>query len=237
MLPGFFFGSTGWNPNDEGQPLVWLDASQGIFQSSGKVNAWVCRSQGWLFTQASSVAQPGYSATGWNSNRPGVVFGGSGYTDLRCDSNVLGSAWNAFTIVATINITTASTRQFIVFEDNAVTSAFGWGINASNNELLDLHAGGADITGGAITGASKRLWLSRSRGSSSNASNVNGSSSISSSDATDTGSGTRLTIGGQSLIGISYLRATLVELIIWGSSKSSSVDTNYRAYSAAKWGG
>lgn len=230
-------GGSTWDPMRLGQPLVWLDATQGISRAGSFVDQWVDRSgHGWVFQQTVAGARPTYSATAWNTSRPGVVFGGAGYTDLRSTSGAPAQFVNECTIAATIKISVSASRQFILITDDGGTARFGWGANSSNNELLDLHAGGADITGSTITGGAKRLWLTRSVATSSDTSFINGVPSISSSDGTDALPEVRLTIGGQSLIGTSYMSATLVELIIWPYPVSSSADALYRAYSQAKWG-
>lgn len=225
-----------WSPLDD-NPLIWLDATYGLNVVGGNVAEWSSRVGGITVLQNTVGARPAYSATGWASNKPGVVFGGGGYTDLRATIGVstLLASLNSFEMAATIHVSSAGARQFLVFCDNG-TGVFGWGIATSDRELLDLHAGGSDIEGAPCTGVNHRFWLKRDQGGTGLClSAIDMIPSIDRNDAAGVPQCTTFTVGGQSLIGASYLRATLAELVIWPGNPG--VGLEYKNYSTMKWGG
>lgn len=232
----------GWTPLVPATPILWLDATYGITLTSGVVSTWSSRTGGIGVTQGVGAARPDYSTTAWNGAMPGVVFGEhngvGGYTDLRSSDTTLANLWNTCTVLATLRYNADSATQFLLFVDNGSTSPFGYGLNSSNQDRLDLHAGGADITGSTITTGNYRLFFGRKRAAPTNQSSFNLSASLNdTSDGTDTNANNiQLTIGGQSLIGTNKLHATVAELIIYNGYYPDAA-AKYYAYSKVKWGG
>jgi hypothetical protein len=232
-----------WTPFTPGVPLLWMDATFGVTQSGGSVSAWASRTNGATFTQGVSAAQPKFSGSGWATGKPAIQFGsraGLSYTDLRSsDATAALAASRNFTMVTTMNGDTGgggpTVRQFILTYDNGVTALLGWGSNATDLELLDLHAGGADITGNALMNSvNHRTFMRRVSSSNLELTKIDGVTSINASDGADTSGCNRMVIGGQAVIGVSPYNGALAELIIWAGAPD--VDAAYRHYSAAKWG-
>lgn len=228
-----------WTPFTPGIPLLWMDATFGITQSGGLISAWASRTNGVTFTQGVGANQPKFNASGWATGKPAVEFGtraAASYTDLRSTNatDALAASRN-FTMVSTMN-GDAATRQFIITYDNGASMLLGWGADSSRNDLLDLHAGGADLTGNRLVGnGNHRTYLRRISSNTSELTKIDGVTSISATDGANTSGCNRITIGGQAVLGSLGYNGALAELIIWAGSLD--VDAAYRHYSAVKFGG
>lgn len=235
-------GPRGWNPLVDHTPVFWMDATYGITTVSGKVSQWDSRVGSASFVQSVSGARPDYSATGWNSAKPAVLFGTTGgspgYTDLRSSHSATANIWNVFTLLVTVQYTAASATQFVITSDDGSGVPFGYGLTSANKERLDLHAGGADILGNTVTTGNYRVWLGRNNVTPANASTLNRVGSISDgADGSDvTNPNTRTVLGGQAVLGINQLQGPLVEIIGY-DVYDTTLSEKYYEYSVNKWGG
>lgn len=228
-----------WTPLTPGIPLLWMDATFGITLNGSTVSSWASRTNSVTFTQATGSNQPKFSGSGWATGKAAIQFGsrgGGSYTDLRStDATAAMAASRNFTMVTTLNGDTTGTRQFVITYDNGASMLLGWGADDVRNDLLDLHAGGADLTGSVLVGnGNHRTLLRRVSASSSELTKIDGVTSINTTDGANTSGCTRIALGGQALLGVSGFSGALAELIIW--SGAPDVDAAYRHYSAAKWG-
>ncbi len=201
------------------------------------------------FSQGNGSFQPKFNATGFNSAYPAIEFGTRGGHTLASLRSPTGGGVlalftaiaNNMTVVATVNTSATSTRQMLWYWEAAGSPIAGWGVDASaNKELLDYHAGGADIVGSQTVAdaGNKRMYYKRKSTTGLEFTSVNGVTSINTTDGADmTGTGAnvdQVSFGLQTILGSQPFNGCIAEVIVWPGQLD--VDAAYRAYSAAKWG-
>jgi hypothetical protein len=232
----------GWRPNSDRQPLLWLRADQGISVSAGKVVSWTDISgHGWVFDARTSGNRPAYSATGWNSAQPGVVFG-SAYTEMKNQAAGLANLGTSLSVRVHAVWTVAShssTQKFCAWINNGGGSGvYEIQVNSSHNDEVAYSSGGTVHTGSTLTGAHVTEHVMNQYSTGYTLSKIDGVGSISSATSTPTSATDTLIFGGNMITGSAALDGTVAEIVVYDTSAGDyDVADRFRAYAKSQWGG
>lgn len=123
MFPITYWKATGFNPLDL-NPFIWLDAANGVTESSGLVSSWADQSgNGNDFTQVSGTRQPLLNSSDANFNGlPSITFDGDndvlGNSALLLDNNfsegvlVIAFKSNDFSTQTVFSFSSSTFRKF-----------------------------------------------------------------------------------------------------------------------------
>ena len=239
LAPSFFWKSGAlWTPSTPGNLLAWWDANTGLSLTGSRVTAWNDQSGNGHHLSEFSGLGPTYAATGWNSAKPTVQFGGTNVflrnvtTSIYSYPNGTGTP---ITIFATVNATTGSTGALLHwFEDPGVSDTYTFGI--LNSDALRVYDGATDHSGSAAATGRKRIAYTY------DGSTLKGY----------VGSGTAdFTVGSLSIVKAGLTRmymgaiwnltqkwqGDVSEVIVYSAALSAAHVASYVSYSNTKWAG
>jgi hypothetical protein len=230
------FPAGGWNPLVAGTPLAWFDASTGVVHSGATFTSWTDRVNGQALTVAGGSAS--YSATGWNSSKPGVTLAVSAL-DFSGIAQPLTSHHGKTTWVATVNTTGSGIRFLAGWYDGATGSTYGIGVDATTNALDRLDPTTVSSpSGGSISAQGLKRWCVRDASTTS----AGGLLTTYVDGRLDTSGGTvsARTVQdtfrmGCNSVGLLLFTGTVAELIVYAGDLD--IAAQYTAYSRATWGG
>lgn len=233
-------GGGGWTPASAGKPILWLDANRGITTSSGLVTDWQSVSSyngvAPVMSQATSGSRPAFSATGWDSSRPGVTFsGGSKWLANTTDSflyNPFNAALN-FTLLARINTSgSAAYRTLMSWTDVPATVQFhAWPLDPSNHHGMSFSSG--SLIAGTVNSSGKKsvVWTCDN---STGVGYVDGVGSFSGAFGSNIVTA-RAILGLDGLFSGSPYTGTIAEVVLYNFVLSANDLLAWETYASRKW--
>lgn len=233
-----------WTPASLPGLKVWLDATvtASVHLSSSNVTQWDDQSGiGNNFVQATSARQPTYSATGFNSSKPGVTVVAANSQFVRNTSVGFNSATAYYFVVLTHTVSGGNQGAIVCFVGSGAANDFGdaksfiqatngsTGFRLTANDFDDLSITLANSTpgvvGGIFNGASSHVYLDFSAGSNATHTGTLGNTTA------DIAFGSRPWNGNTP-----SWDGTYGEIVIGEGVPSAGDLTSFHSYCQTKWG-
>jgi hypothetical protein len=222
-----------WSPGVN-FPIAWFDGGNNVILVSGAVNRWGDKTGNGF--DVTATVSPTWSTTGWNGNKPAMVFASNQYmiSTAAGFGNYVQGTNQPYTIFATVKYNFGSLATVLEWSDNAIANICSNRVTSAGLPIVDKFTLGAATGTHNIANANKRICIT---------SNAAGSVYYLVDDATEINgvslAGTLTTID-KVLIGNNWNVAnacgTLAEIIVYNYENTANFP-NYRWYSADKFGG
>lgn len=228
-------GATSFTIGDIPNIVSIHQADVGVTQSSGSVSSWADQSgNGHTLTGGSN---PTYSATGWQSSKPGITWTGSNYM-INSDAalgNLVDGTNVAFTVFATVKFTSAANYATLMeWSDNSITSINSLRTNnTTGGAQVDRFAFGEAHDTVNIQGVPVRVCFVCTSSGIIYAF-ADGRTAINGVNLSGTFAVDRVLVGNN--WNTSTPLGTMTELIVCTGDQSASFK-HYRGFSKYKWGG